>query len=120
MKNLILFFALLLTVGCSTLAGPGQDFWSYNPQNYQGCTVGQYDKGDETRVRWWDCKDKAMVSGSVDLTGDGVPDFTYNASDVVGSDAAAIRAGVEKAFADAGVEVIPSVVDKIVERIVGG
>ena len=118
------FTVLVLCVtlaGCSTLAGPGQDSWSYNPQNYQGCTVGQYDNPErDVRVRWWDCKDKAHVTGAVDLSGDGVPDFNYTASDVTGSTAAKIRADVEKAFARAGVEVVPDVVQNIVDAIMGG
>lgn len=117
MKNTLLTALLLLVSGCSTLGLPGNDFWSYNPQNYQGCTVGEYDNESGTRVRWWDCKDKALVKGSVDLNADGTPDFTYDASDIVGSSAAQIRADVEKAFADSGVEILPSVVSEIVNSL---
>lgn len=112
----LLIFIFTLLVGCTTMGLPGSDSWSYNPQNYQGCTVGKYVNGDMA-VTWWDCKDKAEVSGSVDLNGDGVPDFTYSASDVVGSDAAAIRASVEKAFIEAGVAIIPDVVNGIVKSL---
>ena len=130
---MILGCALLLLNGCTTLPGKSwlrqsTSLTDYNPQNFQGCTVGEYirpyaaptDEDEEIMalmVRWWDCKNKAQVSGEVDLNADGTPDFIYSASDVVGSTAAQIRAEVEKAFSDNGVEVIQSVVDGIVEAL---
>lgn len=120
--SFIFVLVIALLAGCST--SPGKPYWKddasltdYNPQNYQGCTVGEYIKTDGDTIRWWDCKDKAQVAGSVDLSGDGTPDFNYSASDVVGSDAAALRAQVEQAFAEAGVQIIPDVVDQIVNSL---
>ncbi|MEX2524480.1 MAG: hypothetical protein WD750_05950 [Gammaproteobacteria bacterium] len=119
----IVFVALL--AGCSTYAGKSKlrdhaNLEDYNPQNFQGCTVGQYkipdiatrETGDTDNkglapgatITWWDCKDKAHVSGKMDLTGDGKPDFEYRADDVDGSTAAKIRADLEARFAEAGVE----------------
>ena len=123
-----IIIAVLLLAGCSTQPGKSYlrghaDLTDYNPQNYQGCTVGEYvqpvegDDGEAFTMRWWDCKDKTYVSGNIDMNGDGTPDFNYTANDVVGSSAAEIRASVEKAFSDNAVEAVPSVVDGIVESL---
>lgn len=133
---LVLVAASLILSGCTTMAGMGlirkhAQLTDYNPQNFQGCTIGEYirpyaaatEDSEEVKaltVRWWDCKNKATVSGGVDLNGDGTPDFTYSASDVVGSNAAQIRADVEKAFSDNSVEVIPVVVESIIEALKPG
>jgi len=118
MKMTIIFLCVVLS-GCTTMAGmnPWQrhaNLTDYNPQNFQGCTVGEYIK-DGVTARWWDCKDKSFVGGMVDLNGDGNPNFSYDARDVVGSTAAQIRADVEKAFSDAGVAIIPGVVESIID-----
>ncbi len=122
--NIVLLITCVFVISaCST--NPGRSWLrtsakltDYNPQNYQGCTVGEYLKGEELQVRWWDCKDKASVSGGVDLNADGTPDFTYSATDVIGSSAAQIRADVEKAFSEAGIDIIPGVVDAVIKAVV--
>ena len=121
---LVLVAASLILSGCTTMAGMGlirkhAQLTDYNPQNFQGGTVVEYIT-EELTVRFWDFKDKSQVSGALDLNGDGVPDFEYAASDVIGSNAAQIRAEVEKAFSDNGVEVISIVVESIVEALKPG
>lgn len=122
MKNLIFTLFLVLAfglAGCSTLGLPGgDDFWSYNPQNKQGGTLVTYE-GKDVHIDWSDFKDKSVVKVSMDLNSDGNMDFVYEASDVIGSTAAAIRAEVEKKFAEAGVEVAPEVVNGVVDAILG-
>lgn len=118
---LVLVVVSLILSGCTTMAGMGlirkhAQLTDYNPQNFQGGTVVEYIT-EELTVRFWDFKDKSQVSGALDLNGDGVPDFEYGASDVVGSSAAQIRAAVEKVFSDNAVEVIPIVVDGIVDAL---
>lgn len=122
MRTYLLLFCLSGLVACSTNPGKswlrqGTDLTDYNPQNFQGCTVGEYITPDRT-VRWWDCKDKSYVGGMVDLNGDGNPNFKYDARDVVGSTAAQIRADVEKAFSDNGVAVAPAIIDGIVKSLI--
>jgi len=121
MKMISLIIILMFLSGCTTLAGMGLlrkhvELTDYNPQNFQGCTVGEYITPERT-VRWWDCKDKSYVGGMVDLNGDGNPNFRYDARDVVGSSAAQIRADVEKAFSDNGVEIAPAIIDGIVKSL---
>ena len=121
MRHLIiwpLLVAVALITGCSTLAMPGSNAWSYNPQNYQGCVQAVYEVEDEM-ITYTDCKDKTNVAAMVDLNSDGKPDMTYDAKDVVGSDAAKIRADVEKVFSDNGMEVAPDVVNGIVDTVLG-
>ena len=122
MKTLFIILLCLMFMACTTQPGKswlrqGADLTDYNPQNFQGCTVGEYIQPEGITVHWWDCKDKASVAGNVDLNADGTPDFSYTASDVRGSTAAEIRAGVEKAFSEAGVQVTPAIVDGVVNSL---
>ena len=117
MKYLVIL-AVLMLAGCSTMPMPGSHSWSYNPANYQGCVQTVYEE-ENRMVTHTDCKDKDTVAVMVDMNSDGAPDMTYDASDVVGSDAAKIRADVEKVFAEKGAEVAPDVVDGVVDAILG-
>ena len=117
-KYALLLVAALMVGGCSTMGLPGSHAWSYNPQNYQGCVQTVYEAENQT-ITHTDCKDKDNVAVMVDMNSDGEPDMTYDAKDVVGSDAAAIRAEVEKVFSENGTEVAPAVIDGIVDSIVG-
>jgi len=112
MKYVTALIFLLFLSGCSTLGLPVQNGWSYNPQNYQGCTVAVYQEKDKS-VTWHDCKDKSQVATTVDLNSDGKPDLVYNATDVVGSKAAQIRADVEKVFSENGAKVTPAIVEGV-------
>lgn len=118
MIRLFILMAVMLLAGCSTMGLPGSHAWSYNPQNYQGCVQTVYEE-EGRMVTHTDCKDKDAIAVMVDMNSDGAPDMTYDASDVVGSDAAAIRAEVEKVFAEKGAEVTPDVVNGIVDAILG-
>ena len=121
---ILIALAGVLLAGCSTNAieKPSRDV-TFNPANYQGCTSVPYyvekgENGESGRSGMFiDCKDKAALKVSLDLNSDGNPDMTYDASDVVGSDAAAVRASVEKAFAQAGVDVSSDVIEAVVSAL---
>lgn len=109
-----------LLAGCSTMpAYQSSDQVTYNPANYHGCTVVPYYIDEAKRTAFIACQDKAQVRVSVDLNSDGNVDMVYEADDVVGSDAAAIRAEVEKVFAERGAEIAPGIVDAVVEALTG-
>mgnify|MGYP001569974787 FL=1 len=113
--TVVIIGLLIILSGCSTAPVPGK-FWQYNPQNYQGGTVVAFEQGD-INIDWSDFKDKAVLKMSVDLNSDGNMDFIYEASDIVGSTAAQIRADVEKALSEAGV-FDPNIIEKVLKAIV--
>lgn len=116
--RILIVTLLLFATGCSTMGLPGKEFWSYNPQNTQGGTIVEF-KNADVRIDWSDFKDKAIVKMEADLNSDGNVDFKYQATDIVGSDAAAIRAEVEKVFSDNAAEVSPEIIDRVVDVITG-
>lgn len=104
--------------GCSFLPLPGEH-WSFNPQSYQGCAVAKY--SDETRdLAVYDCKDRENVDLTIDLNSDGITDLHYVAFNVDGSTAAAIRSNLGEALSEAGVELAPAVIDRIIKSAVPG
>ena len=126
MNKLIYLLLFLLISGCSTFPLPGSDLVEYNPQNFQGCTVAEYSQpvesetgGEAFTMRWWGCQDKASISATLDLNNDGVPDFSYSASDVVGSTSARLRAEVEKVFSDNAIPISTGAIDALVNIMSG-
>ena len=114
MKSILVLVMVSFMVGCAAL-GPQSN------QGSAGITAFNIEKcelaGEATacEISFTDGKDKAYVEIKIE-TPQGYKAH-YVAKDVTGLSAIEARASVEKAFAEAGVDIVPSVVEKLVKAI---
>jgi hypothetical protein len=101
----------------SSCAGfdPSKLTGNYKPQDYAGITWVEHISPDGTTVRWRDGKDKSLLGVTMTLP-DGTS-FAYNADEVLGEKASALRGEVQRALAGEGVEASAATVDAVIRAL---